>query len=165
MSYDGIRSDSSDHKIDLLWKSLLVGVVSTVAGSVSGYADGAGINATFDNPYGISVDSNGVLYIADTDNHRIRKQDVSGGCWLCVVMLHVSECCGSGIVSTIAGSGSSGYADGVGTSATFNDPIDIAVDSTGNLFVADYGNHIIRRISPSGQHCFVRYDSVLLMLL
>ena len=143
----------------------MVGVLSTVAGSVSGYADGAGTNARLNLPWGVSVDSNGVLYIADTDNHRIRKQDVSGGCWFCVVMLHVSECCGSGIVSTVAGSGSSGYADGVGTSATFNYPIDIAVDSTGNLFVADYDNHIIRRISPSGQHCFVRYDSVLLMLL
>ena len=83
----------------------------------------------------------------------------------CVVMLHVSECCGSGIVSTIAGSGSPGHADGDSTSATLFYPRDITVDSTGNLFVADYSNHIIRRISPSGQHCFVRYDSVLLMLL
>ena len=139
--------------------------MSTVAGSVSGYADGAGTNARFNSPNGVSVDSNGVLYIADYNNHRIRKQDVSGGCWLCVVMLHVSECCGSGIVSTIAGSGSSGYADGVGTSTTFNYPIDIAVDSTGNIFVADHDNHIIRRISPSGQHCFVRYNYVLLILL
>ena len=164
MSYDGIRSDSYDHKIDLLWKSLLVGVASTVAGSVNGYADGAGTNAKFNGPHRVSVDSNGVLYIADHYNNRIRKQDVSGGCWLCAVMLHVSECCGSGIVSTIAGSGS-GYADGVGTSATFNAPYDIAVDSTGNLFVVEYNNHIIRRISPSGRHCFVRYDSILLIFL
>ena len=139
--------------------------MSTVLGSEAGYTDGAGTNAKINFPNGVSVDSNGMLYIADTYNHCIRKQDVSGGCWLCVVMLHVSECCGSGIVSTIAGSSSSGYADGVGTSATFNGPTDIAVDSTGNLLVADFSNHLIRRISPSGQYLLVRYDSVLLMLL
>ena len=58
----------------------LVGVVSTVAGSISGYADGAGTDVGLCYPAGVTVDSIGVLYIADTNNNRIRKQDVSGGC-------------------------------------------------------------------------------------
>ena len=60
----------------------LVGVVSTVAGSISGYADGVGTNALFNGPVGIAVDSNGALYVGDSNNHCIRKQDVTGGVWL-----------------------------------------------------------------------------------
>ena len=69
-----------DASLRLVTVGALVGVVSTVAGSFSGYDDGVGTNAIFYGPSGVSVDSNGVLYIADTDNTRIRKQDVSGSC-------------------------------------------------------------------------------------
>ena len=70
------------------------------------------------------------VYVADTYNHLIRKITSSG------------------VVSTLAGTaGTAGSANGTGTSATFNQPIGVAVDSSGNVYVADYNNHLIRKIS------------------
>ena len=111
------------------------GVVTTIAGNgVSGYADGAGTSASFKYPGGIAIDRNGNLFIADSDNHRIRRIIIS-----------------TGVVSTLAGSGSSGSTNGTGTSATFWVPYGMAVDISGNLFVADSWNHIIRKITfPNG---------------
>jgi len=111
------------------------GVVTTIAGTAgtSGSADGTGANASFSNPNGITVDSAGNLYVADTYNHAIRK--VTPG----------------GVVTTFAGTaGTSGSADGTGTNARFDLPYGITVDSAGNLYVADTNNHAIRKVTPGG---------------
>jgi sugar lactone lactonase YvrE len=107
--------------------------VSTLAGSgSSGYADGVGTNAMFNIPLGVTVDLQGNIYISDISNHCIRKITPTG------------------VVSTLAGSGTQGYVDGIGTNAFFNGPAGVAVDTNGNIYVADYHNHRIRKISPSG---------------
>ena len=108
-------------------------IVSTFAGSGQpGNANGTGLNAFFNGAQGIAIDSLGNLYVADTQNHLIRKISPSG------------------VVVTIAGSGTAGNSNGVGANASFNQPSGIAVDSTGNIFVADYGNNLIRKITPGG---------------
>ena len=111
------------------------GLVTTIAGNgVYGYVDGPGTNASFKYPRGICIDRSGNLFIADTDSHRIRRIIIS-----------------TGVVSTLAGSGTSGSANGTGTSASFTSPFGVAIDVSGNLFVADCWNHIIRKITfPNG---------------
>ncbi|HYC70143.1 MAG TPA: immunoglobulin domain-containing protein [Opitutaceae bacterium] len=112
------------------------GVVTTVAGSAegAGYADGVGAAARFNYPFGLAADAaTGVLYVADTDNHVVRRITPAGA------------------VSTLAGTpGSPGRADGSGAAASFNRPLGVSVDIGGNIFVADTGNHAIRRITPEG---------------
>jgi sugar lactone lactonase YvrE len=108
------------------------GTVSTLAGSTSGYEDGTGAAAKFKNPSGVAVDGSGNVYVADTENHRIRKI--------------TSE----GVVSVLAGSGTAGSADGTGASAAFKSPSGVAVDSSGNVYVADTENHRIRKITSEG---------------
>ncbi|MBD1208466.1 MAG: putative Ig domain-containing protein, partial [Ignavibacteria bacterium] len=109
------------------------GFVVTIAGNDSpGYADGIGSEARFDQPTGIVRDTAGNLYVADAGNNRIRKITPSG------------------IVSTLAGSGNPAFADGVGTNASFNNPQGLAIDASGNIYVADYLNHRIRKITPNG---------------
>jgi sugar lactone lactonase YvrE len=104
--------------------------VSTFAGDgTAGFNDGATSSAQFNNPYGVAVDSSGNVYVADYFNNRIRK--ISGG-----------------VVSTLAGDGTQSYLDGTGTAARFNFPSGVAVDSSGNVYVADVGNHRIRKITP-----------------
>lgn len=108
------------------------GEVSTVAGLLGtvGTTDGIGTSARFAGPTGVALDGSGSLFVADRANHNIRK----------VVLA-------SGEVTTLAGwAGSSGTADGVGSAARFFEPRDVAVDGTGNLFIADYANHTIRKI-------------------
>lgn len=105
----------------------------TLAGKagIAGYADGPGNTARFAGPYGIAVDSKGNVYVADTGT--IRKVSAEG------------------MVTTVAGlAGSSGSAGGTGSTARFNLPHGVAVDSVGNVYVADDGNATIRKISPSG---------------
>ena len=96
----------------------------------SGHTDGTGTSAKFSSPTGVAVDGAGNVYVADKDNHRIRKITTSG------------------VVSTLAGS-SQGYTDGTGTSAQFNYPTGVAVDGAGNVYVADQYNHRIRKITLS----------------
>jgi sugar lactone lactonase YvrE len=107
------------------------GVVSTFAGSPGqpGTADGAGEAARFRFPQGVAVDSNGNIYVADTDNHAIR------------------QITGNGIVTTLAGSpGVSGTNNGTGSAARFDQPFGVTVDGAGVVYVVDSRNHTIRRI-------------------
>jgi hypothetical protein len=107
--------------------------VDTIAGTGLGNADGPGlINAKFSGPAGISA-AGGILYVADTRNHRIRKI--------------VEDPPGTFTVTTIAGNGTQGFADGAGTAARFNYPRGITIDAGGNLYVADTNNHSIRKLS------------------
>src|SRR5437868_5374828 len=111
------------------------GVVTTLAGTpgVHGSADGAGSAAQFWQPWGIAVDSAGIVYVADQANSTIRKITPAG------------------VVTTIAGAaGMFGSADGSGSAARFNAPDGIAVDSSGNLYVADTLNSTIRKITSTG---------------
>ena len=108
---------------------------TTIAGLAGsrGSADGTGSVARFNKPEGIAVDSVGVVYVVDTGNHTIRK--ITPG----------------GVVSTLAGlTGSWGSADGKGSAARFNSPTGIAYGGGENVFVADWGNHTIRKITPDG---------------
>ncbi len=106
--------------------------VTTFAGSgVAGFQDGKGTSAQFNTPNGITIDAAGNLYVADTENNRIRKIDPSGN------------------VTTIAGS-TSGFVDGRGTNATFFRPRNLAVDTNNNIYVSDTQNHAIRKIDTSG---------------
>jgi len=121
-------ADSFNHRIR---KVTPAGVVSTLAGSEPGFADGAGSAARFDGPTGIAIDRAGNLYVADTLSNRIRKLTQKGE------------------VSTLAG-GKYGFADGVGSAAQFAYPSGIAIDAAGNLYVADTQNHRIRKVTPRG---------------
>ena len=109
------------------------GLVTTLAGGTEGYADGAGVGAAFDTPSGLAIDDAGNLYVADTGNNRIRKVTPDGQ------------------VSTVAGDGTAGYADGAAASARFNAPIGVAVARDGRIYVADTYNDRIRLITPDGQ--------------
>ncbi len=110
------------------------GEVSTFAGSgTAGYADGTGTAASFARPVGLAFDKAGDLYVADRGNNRIRKITPAGE------------------VSTFAGSGTAGYADGTGTAAQFHGPNDLTFDPSGNLYVTEViGSHRIRKITPAG---------------
>lgn len=109
------------------------GVVTSFAGNGSvGSTDGLGSVARFNNPNDIAIDSTGNLYVADSGNHAIRKITPQG------------------LVSTLAG-GTQGFADGSGSSAQFNYPTGIVVDSTGTLYVADHNNNRIRQVTSAGQ--------------
>lgn len=117
-------------------------VVSTVAGSphlnadgypLPGSADGVGTAARFFRPSGIAVDSAGNIYVADTFSHIIRKIDTAA------------------VVSTLAGvAGLAGNDDGIGAVARFNYPSGLALDSDGNLYIADSANNTIRKMTPGG---------------
>jgi len=108
------------------------GAVSTLAGGKEGFADGIGAAAAFHTPSALALDHEGNLYVADTGNHAIRKVAPDG------------------LVTTLAGSGSPGYLDGVGRAAQFNGPVGVAVDDAGIVYVADTYNDRIRRIAPDG---------------
>jgi kumamolisin len=125
----------ADTNNDAIRKITSAGVVTTLAGQagVSGSTDGTGSAARFNSPTGITVDGSGNVYVADTNNHTIRKITPAG------------------VVSTVAGqAGTAGAADGTGSAAAFNFPSDVAVDGSGNVYVADTNNHAIRKITSAG---------------
>ena len=108
-------------------------VVETVAGSgAADFADGPGSTSAFNRPAGLAIDQNGTVYVADERNHRVRFVSPGAG--------------GDATVSTLAGSGTQGLADGAPQDAAFSSPRDVAVDSSGAVYVADATNHRIRKI-------------------
>ena len=111
--------------------------IDTIAGTgTEGYSGdgGAATAAQLNNPRGVAVDGSGNVYIADLSNNRIRKVD------------------GSGNISTIAGTGTQGYSGdgGAATAARLNWPQQVAVDGTGNVYIADTGNQRIRKVDGAG---------------
>jgi sugar lactone lactonase YvrE len=112
------------------------GVITTVAGNgAPGYNGdpGPAIWAELNYPMGLAVDTAGNLYIADTQNNRVRKVDRDG------------------VITTVAGTGAQGYSsDGPAVSAELNQPTDVAVDSAGNIYIADNQNFCIRRVDADG---------------
>ena len=130
-------ADTWDHKIRKITPD---GMVSTLAGSgVEGDQNGLGNQALFNMPKGIAVDRSGTVFVVDSENHKIRKISPDGG------------------VTTFAGSGESGHKDGVGSQAAFSYPEGIAIDTLGNLYVAD-GN--IRKITPTGEVSTLNIESI-----
>jgi uncharacterized protein (TIGR03437 family) len=113
------------------------GVISTVAGNGSNGPRGDGgpaVSAQLGDPWGVAADSAGNLYIADFGNNEIRKVTTAG------------------VISTIAGNGVGGYGGdgGPATAAKLNGPSDVTVDSQGNVYIADYGNQRIRKVTTMG---------------
>jgi len=136
---DGVAVDSNgslyvaDRWGNKIRKITAAGVVSTLAGSgVAGSVDGVGTNATFHYPKGIAVDASGNVFVSQTGSPMIRK--ITSG----------------GVVTTLAGSSEFGSDDGNGVEATFKEPTSVAVDSVGNVYVADVSNYKIRKITSSG---------------
>jgi streptogramin lyase len=110
-------------------------IFTTIAGTsgVAGTNNGAGTNASFNQPNGLAVDLNTNIYVADTGNNTIRKIDAHGN------------------VTTLAGlAGMTGTNNGSGSNALFNIPLKVAVDSSGNIYVADAANNTVRYVSPMG---------------
>jgi sugar lactone lactonase YvrE len=106
------------------------GVVTTFAGSgTNASVDGTGTAASFNEPSGLAIDSSGNLYVGETGGHKIRKITPAGE------------------VTTLAGAGTVGSADGTGAAAKFNGPYGLVVDADGNLIVADTENHKIRKVT------------------
>jgi sugar lactone lactonase YvrE len=125
-------ADTYNHTIR---KVTSAGVVTTLAGSAGniGTADGTGSVARFNFPFGIAVSTEGNVFVADTQNQTVRKVTTAG------------------VVTTLAGlAGSSGSADGTGSSARFYNLSGIAVSTEGNLFVADQANNTIRKVTSAG---------------
>jgi hypothetical protein len=130
---EGITTDGTNLYVSDVYTSIIrkivisTGVVTTLAGSSKGFADGTGTSARFNELHGITTDGTN-LYVADVENHRIRKIAIS-----------------TGVVTTLAGGNSSGSTDATGTSARFYLPHNITTDGT-NLYVTDTFNHRIRKI-------------------
>ena len=125
-------ADSGNNTIRKVTPAAVVSTLAGIAGSV-GSADGTGAAARFYSALGVAVDGTGNVYVADTYNHTVRKVTPAA------------------VVSTLAGmAGLTGSADGTGAAARFNSPQGVAVDRTGNVYVADKGNHTLRKVTPAG---------------
>lgn len=123
----------SDYGNNLIRRISTQRYVSSLAGCFcGGLSDGVGDEVGFKNPYGMSVGPTGDIFVTEFGSHRIRRASPDGE------------------VTTLAGTGNPGKNNGIGIDASFNMPSDVAVDSEGNVFVADYGNHQIRKIVSTG---------------
>ena len=127
-------ADVANYRIRMVSPS---GIITTVAGNgVSGYSgdNGPATSAELADPYGLALDASGNLYIADHLENRIRMVSPSG------------------IITTVAGNGTYGFSgdNGVATSAELGEPVGVAVDASGDIYIADFENNRIRKVSPSG---------------
>lgn len=118
-------TDSNNHRV----RKLAAGTVSTVAGGGAGFADGPAAQAAFHSPRGLALDPAGGIVVADRLNHRIRHIDAMG------------------VVSTLAGSGAKGFADGMAAASAWNEPGDIGLDAAGHAWVVDGLNHRLRKVN------------------
>jgi sugar lactone lactonase YvrE len=122
-------------RMDLIGTNWVVSTIAGLAGE-SGSTDGAGDTARFFSPWSLSVDSAGSLYVAELENGLIRKVTPVGTKWM---------------VTTLAGKATEmGSDDGIGGAARFNWPSHVALDRLGNLFVTDFGNSTIRKLTLTG---------------
>ncbi len=121
--------DRDNHRIV---KITPAGDASVFAGSTMGFTNGTGTAAQFNQPYAIAIDASGNLYIGDRINNAIRKITPAA------------------VVTTLAGNGTAGTADGTGSAARFNEPLGVTLDGAGNVYVADYINSALRKITPAG---------------
>jgi sugar lactone lactonase YvrE len=123
----------ADYGNNLIRKITSGRLVSTLAGSGNqGQINAAGLLASFNQPTGIAVDAAGNVYVGDAGNNRIRLVTPAG------------------VVTTLAGSDSTGYTDGPAATAAFFHPEGVSVDASGNVYVADSGNGMIRKVTPNG---------------
>jgi sugar lactone lactonase YvrE len=132
---DGSSYDKTLDRSGTIRAVTLDGMVTTLVGLGGGYGttDAKGEAARFKNPTDVAVDANGVVFVADSLNHTIRRITPDG------------------VVTTLAGNpGVAGSADGAGNTARFNRPVALALDSSGSLIVVDQDNHLIRKVSPTG---------------
>lgn len=124
----------ADYGNNLIREISTAGVVTTFAGSGNaGYTDETGLLASFNEPAGLTIDASGNLFVADAGNNLIRKITTAA------------------VVTTIAGSDTTGYVDGTGVAAAFFNPLAVAVDGSDNVYVADAGNDVIRVVSSGGK--------------
>jgi sugar lactone lactonase YvrE len=121
--------DRDNHRIV---KITPAGVTSVFAGGTMGFANGTGSAAQFNQPYTIAIDGSGNFYVGDRMNHAVRKITPAG------------------VVTTLAGNGTAGFANGTGSAAMFNEPLGLAIDASGNVYVADYINSALRKITTAG---------------
>ncbi|KAA0932104.1 NHL domain-containing protein [Streptomyces apricus] len=127
----------SDHTNNRIRKVTTDGTITTIAGTgATGFKgdDGPAVQAQLNRPYAVAVDSAGTLYITDGNNHRVRKITTDG------------------TITTVAGTGVAGFGgdDGPATAARLNLPLGVAIDSTGTLYVSEYNNHRVRKITTDG---------------
>jgi len=139
----GVAVDSSGNiyfpspNLDAVFKADPMGIVTRIAGTgISGYSgdNGPALSAQLNSPQGVALDTSGNLYIADSSNYRVRKVATSG------------------VITTVAGTGTYGYTGdgGTATSARIGSPYGVALDASGNLFISDVNNNVIRRVAASG---------------
>ena len=127
-------ADTKNHRIRKISNN---GIITTIAGNgIQGFSGDGGLatNAQLKSPYGVAVDKNGVIFIADTHNDRIRKVTTNG------------------VITTVAGNGNRGFSGdgGQATNAQLNQPSDVAVDLNGNIYICEWGNHTIRKVATNG---------------